>query len=190
MGLVGAALASVERKVGSVIGGLVAAYFVVTALTAVRERTATVRRVELAGLALALATGVASVALALEAMSRGVRQRDGVPVMASLIIGSIVLLAAVGDVRMMRAGGLHGASRIVRHLWRMSYSLFVAAGSFFLGQAKVIPKPLRVWSVLLTLAFLPLAAMLYWLWRVRVRRSLRRLVLLPQAPRAIEVPNA
>jgi hypothetical protein len=29
-------------------------------------------------------------------------------------------------------------------LWRMSFALLIAAFSFFLGQAKVIPKPIRI----------------------------------------------
>ncbi len=58
----------------------------------------------------------------------------------------------------------------------MSFSLFIASGSFFLGQARVIPKPLRIYPLLEALALLPLAAMVYWLWRVRGKRPMRRLV--------------
>jgi hypothetical protein len=45
-------------------------------------------------------------------------------------IGSVMLLAAVGDVRMLVGGGVVGAKRIGRHLWRMCFGLFIAAGSF------------------------------------------------------------
>jgi hypothetical protein len=50
-----------------------------------------------------------------------------------------VLLAAVGDVRMLARGGITGARRIGRHAWRMSFGLFIATGSFFLGQQQVFP---------------------------------------------------
>ena len=55
----------------------------------------------------------------------------------------------MGDIRVLRSGPLTGASRIARHLWRMCFSLFVATGSFFLGQADELPDAFRVWPVLL-----------------------------------------
>ena len=60
------------------------------------------------------------------------------------IFATVALLAGAGDVRMIRSRGLQGAARLARHLWRMSFALFIGAFSFFLGQAKVIPKPVRV----------------------------------------------
>ena len=73
---------------------------------------------------------------------------------------------------MMRAGGYRGTRRLSRHLWRMCFALFIASGSFFLGQAQLIPKPYRNFALLAIPAFAPLVAMAYWLWRVR-RRSYR-----------------
>jgi hypothetical protein len=84
--------------------------------------------------------------------------------------GAVGLLAAIGDVRMIRRGALRGAPRLARHLWRMCWSLWVATGSFFLGQAKVIPKQFRIWPLLGILAAAPLVALVYWMWRIRVRR--------------------
>jgi hypothetical protein len=75
---------------------------------------------------------------------------------------------------MMRAGGLAGAQRIARHLWRMCFSLFVASGSFFLGQAKVFPKPIRILPLLAIPALLPLVLLLYWLVRVLFTKWYRR----------------
>jgi hypothetical protein len=75
---------------------------------------------------------------------------------------------------MMRAGGLQGAQRITRHLWRMCFSLFIASGSFFLGQAKVIPKPIRILPLLAIPALLPLVLLFYWLVRVRFTKWYRR----------------
>jgi hypothetical protein len=89
------------------------------------------------------------------------------------MFGVVALLAGVGDLRMMRSGGLRGAARLARHLWRMSFALFIAALSFFIGQAKVIPEPIRIPGLLALPVLAVLVTMLYWLWRVRARRSLR-----------------
>jgi hypothetical protein len=58
----------------------------------------------------------------------------------------------------------------------MCTALLIAAFSFFLGQAKVIPKPIRIVPLLLIPPLIVLGALLYWLWRVRFKRSLRGVV--------------
>ena len=105
------------------------------------------------------------------------------PAFPFFMFGIVGALAAAGDVRVMRSGALTGASRIARHLWRMSCALFVAALSFFIGQAQVFPKPVRILPLLAVPVLAVLVTMLYWLWRVRLRRSLRGLV-------GISVPRA
>jgi threonine/homoserine/homoserine lactone efflux protein len=57
----------------------------------------------------------------------------------------------------------------------MSFAFFIAALSFFIGQAKVIPKPVRIAPLLATPVLLVIVTMFYWLWRVRIRQSLRGL---------------
>ena len=83
--------------------------------------------------------------------------------------GPIALLAAIGDIRVLRAGAPQGRRRLVRHLWRMCVALFIGTASFFLGQAKVIPAPLRITPLLVILALFPLGVMLYWLVRLHFR---------------------
>jgi hypothetical protein len=58
----------------------------------------------------------------------------------------------------------------------MCFGLFIATGSFFLGQMKFIPEPARIMPLLLVLAFAPLVFLLYWMWRVRVRGRLSGIV--------------
>lgn len=81
------------------------------------------------------------------------------------------------DLRAIRAGGLRGLQRLARHLWRMCFGLFIATGSFFLGQTKFIPEPVRVVPVLLVLGFAPILFLIYWMWRVRIRGRLSGIVL-------------
>jgi uncharacterized membrane protein len=173
MGLVASTLAAFERNTGSVVGGLLAAYFVITALTAVRPATVASRRAEFAGMLLALAVGSMNVALGLDSAVRGAATRRGVPVPMYFFLGTIALLAGLSDIRVLRRGGLRGAARLVRHLWRMCFAAFIATGSFFLGQQKVIPASLRGSPILFALAFAPFALMAFWLVRVRLGRWTR-----------------
>jgi hypothetical protein len=49
----------------------------------------------------------------------------------------------------------------------MGLALFIASASFFLGQPKVFPAPLRGSPILVALALAPLVLMIFWLLRVR-----------------------
>lgn len=171
MGLSGAAIAAMTGVPGSVIGGLLAAYLVVTGWTTVRPLTVGARWLDVGGLLVAFVVGLVTVASGIETLAGGAFARNGVPVPMTFFMGSVALLAGAGDLRILRSGPLLGTRRIARHLWRMCFALFVASGSFFLGQADEIPEPLRLYPLLTIAAVLPLIALLYWLWRVRTRRS-------------------
>jgi hypothetical protein len=53
----------------------------------------------------------------------------------------------------------------------MCMGLFIATGSFFLGQQQVFPAFLRGSILLTVLAVLPLPVMIYWLFRVRFGKT-------------------
>ena len=104
----------------------------------------------------------------LRIVSGSIAPKPGVPVGMILFLGSVVLLAAAGDVRMLVRGGVFGTQRVARHLWRMCFGLSIATVSF-LGQRRVIaflggPK-------ILLLAVLPLILMIFWLIRVRFKNA-------------------
>ena len=93
-----------------------------------------------------------------------------------VMFGVVGLLASIGDIQVIRSGARKGPARLARHLWRMSFALFIAALSFFIGQAKVIPEPIRIRPLLALPVVAVLVTMFYWLWRVRVRRNVRGIV--------------
>ncbi|HEU4557114.1 MAG TPA: hypothetical protein VFS20_04665 [Longimicrobium sp.] len=171
MGLSGAGIALARSGEATSIGGVLAAYLVVTALTTVRPPTAWSRRLDVAAMLVALAAGSASTVFALGDEAA----RDGIPAPMLMLFGVVGLLSGISDVRIIRSGPLRGTPRLRRHLWRMCFALWIATGSFFLGQADEFPEPLRIFPLLAIPAFLPLVVMPYWLWRVRSRRS-RRIV--------------
>jgi uncharacterized membrane protein len=149
----------------------VTAYLVVTSLSTVRSPLAGSRWLDRGAMVAAFAFGLASVTLAFA----GAGRRSGNHTFPLLMFGVFALLAGVGDVRMIRAGGLQGAPRLKRHLWRMCTALFVAAASFFLGPVRRIPEPLRIPALRLT-PLVVLVTMVYWLWRLRRKRAARGIV--------------
>jgi hypothetical protein len=98
---------------------------------------------------------------------------NGVPFAMFFFLATIMILAAIGDVRIMRFGVARGGPRLARHLWRMCFALFIAAGSFFSIRervAKILPEPLTTAPMRMLPILLIFGAMSYWLWRVRRRR--------------------
>src|SRR6185295_8646348 len=78
-----------------------------------------------------------------------------------------------------RSGMPRGGPRLARHLWRMCFALFIAAGSFFSIRhrvAKILPEPFTTGQMRALPIVLLFGAMFYWLWRVRGRRTLPVLV--------------
>lgn len=181
MALLGATMAVVRNKApaGNVPVAFLTVYLVITALTTVRPRAAGSRRLDFGFMVLASVITlvfftIGSIAIANPA---AVQRFPAAPF---FVFGTIALLASIGDVRLIRSGGAHairGVPRLARHLWRMCTALLIAAFSFFLGQAKVFPKPIRIYPLLAIPPLVVLSVMLYWLWRIRVRRRLRGLVI-------------
>jgi len=89
------------------------------------------------------------------------------------VFAAFATFGAAMDLRMILRGGISGASRIARHLWRMCFALFFAASFFFLGQQKVMPAFMHGSPILIVLALAPLAVMIFWLVRVRYTRWYR-----------------
>lgn len=154
------------------LGGFTSVYFVITALTAVRPATGWSHRLTLGAAVLAFALALFEIGLAVSALSRPHFMINGVPGPMLVFLATVTLLAGVGDVRVMRSGPLRGAPRLTRHLWRMCFALFIAAGSFFSIRSRVatiLPEPFLSAPMRALPIALVFAAMFYWLWRVRGR---------------------
>lgn len=157
-----------DPQPGQVYGGIFVIYLVATAWLAVKRPQGRIGRLEVAGCALAVLLALAGLIGALS---------GDAPAWAFVAIAGF---CAACDLSVLRRGGLAGPARISRHLWRMCAALFVATGSFFLGQADEIPAALQGPHLMIP-ALAPLALMVFWLIRVRLGRSRRRPTAAPLA---------
>jgi uncharacterized membrane protein len=163
---------------GNVMAAFITAYFVGTALTTVRPPSRWTRRINAAALTFAVGLGLAAIASGVKAISSTRISPGGVPfrtiAVMSFVLASVLLLAAIGDARIMRLGLPRGGQRLARHLWRMCFALFIAAGSFFSIRervARVLPEPFTTGRMRALPIVLLFGTMFYWLWRVRGRRA-------------------
>ena len=174
LSLSGAAIATIKSQPANIIGGLISFYLVITGFLTVRPRSDGFPWIDSAVMLLGILVAFLSINLGLTVYHSPSGKINGVPSAPLFVFGAIAILATGGDLRMMVARGLKGKQRIARHLWRMCFALFVASGSFFLGQAKVFPKPIRILPLLAIPAFLPLLILVYWMGRVLLTRWYRR----------------
>jgi len=170
-------LAIVKHQAGNILGGTFAFYLVATAWITARRGDGKTGIFDWAAMLVPLLIGIALWVLGLEVVYGHAKQANGVPVAMSFFLGSVMLLAAAGDIRMLLRGGVSGNKRIVRHLWRMCFGLFIATGSFFLGQQQVFPSWLRGSPLLFIPALLPLALLIFWLFRVWFSSSYRKKII-------------
>jgi uncharacterized membrane protein len=165
----------------NVPAALLTSSMAITALTTVRPLRIGSRWVDLAATVISLAVGLVMLSWAFEAVANG-GKRNGMPAFPFFLFGIVGMLAFLGDLRVMRTGPLKGAPRLARHLWRMCFALFIAALSASVQFVKMVPEPVRsVRPVFVLPVLVVIVMMFYWLWRVRVRRSLRGLAVIRTA---------
>src|SRR5262249_2376100 len=184
MGAAATYLAIVKNDPSNIGGGIVTFYLIGTAWLTARRKDGQTSRWDWLALLIPLVIGVLGWKNGIDALRSPSGSKYGAPGGMHLFMGSICLLAASGDVRMLLRGGMFGARRIARHLWRMCYGLFIASGSFFFGPSN---RPLRLLStigigrhlprglfsipVYLVLTVAPLVLLVFWLLRVRFSRA-------------------
>ena len=169
-----------SARATNVVAALMSLYFVGTALTTVRPPSRSSRVINVAALTVAIGLAILSIAGGVKALNTPGLSSGRVPFrtigVMSFFLATVLLLSAIGDVRIMRFGIATGAKRLARHLWRMCFALFIAAGSFFSIRqrvAKILPEPFTTGPMRALPIVLLFGAMFYWLWRVR--RPLRTL---------------
>ena len=171
MGTTGSILALVRQGFSAnFLGGFTSVYFVATALATVRPTVSRLRD----GGAMLLGFILVAIELAIGAVAvaNGHFFIRGVPVPMLFFLAAVTLGGAIGDLRVLRGGPLRGAPRLRRHLWRMCFALFIAAGSFFSIRARVarvLPEPFLSAPMRVLPIVLVFAAMFYWLWKLRQR---------------------
>lgn len=159
---------------GNILGGLMVAYFVGTAMIAVRRELRWARPFHFAALTIASVLAIVYFTNARAAFHSPGRSLNGVPFGALVFFATVMILAALGDIRVIRRGMLRGGQRLARHLWRMCFALFIAAGSFFSIRsrvARVLPEPFTTGTMRALPILLVFIVMFYWLWKVRSRST-------------------
>ena len=155
-------------EMANVAAGVMTFYLVATSWVAIKRKDGRIGRFEIGGFAVAMGVVLAGLVFIVMARNSPTGRIGKTPSEAFYVFVVVGAIAAACDLKVILRGGISGAPRIARHLWRMCVGLTVASGSFFLGQQKFLPAGLRGSPLLFLPVFAPLVLMAFWLIRVRL----------------------
>ncbi len=170
----GVYMAIMKSQPGNILGGTLTFYLVATAWMAAKRRDGEAGLFDWGALLVASALAAVELIFGLEAATSPTGSKYGYGPGPYFFLGSVAVIAATGDIRMLVRRGISGTHRIARHLWRMCFAFFIAASSIFLARQHLFPAVLRKTGVLFLLSFFPLILMIFWLVRVRFTNAFKR----------------
>jgi hypothetical protein len=165
----------IPGQIVNLLIGTFVIYLVATAWLAVRRRDGTIGLAEKIAMAVALVLWAPFAVLAFQ-LATGMDPffKSAVPLKGPVLIAiyvfaAMLAVAAISDVKVVLAGGISGAPRVARHLWRMCLAFTLAAGSFFTNALpKALPGLYHVTLYSFVPQFLILGLLVFWMIRVRL----------------------
>ncbi len=153
----------------SAVAGAAIIHLVITGSLAARSKPRALQLIDSAAPIASLAIGLTSLAFAREAWESVYGLKDGFSATPYGFFGALMLLVAALDLKQRLVADTTIVARRCRHIWRMSFALFIAAGSLFTGPgATAFPAWLQVSGLLSVPEPLILLTMIYWLVRLRL----------------------
>ena len=164
----------IPGQLANAFGGTFALYLVTTAWLTVWRREGTVGLSEKILFVVAAIVCLPFLILAFQ-LATGMQPlfKSAVPfkgpvLIALYVFAGVTTIAALSDAKIVFSGGISGAPRIARHLWRMCLGLTMAAGSAFTnGLPRLLPGPYHVPLYFFLPQFVPLILLFFWMIRVR-----------------------
>jgi hypothetical protein len=184
--------AFLKPNIGNVMGGLMTVYLVSTGWMAGRRRERTTGMFDIIAAFGILALASAEFTFGIQAATSPTGLKAGYPPFLYFIFGSLAMLFAIADGRMIIRGGVAGAQRIVRHLWRMSVAFLFAMLSFYPSRAHLFSRAINDSHLLYIPHILVFGSMIFWIARLLGRRKGARNERYEKerAPRRVLVPVA
>ncbi len=170
MSVIGAYGAYFVPEMISVIVGALTCYLVITAWLTVRRNESKMKGPLVASSMMAFLIAASGYYFGYEALMSEGGTKDGFLYGFYFFFGSVALMAGLMDIRVILRAGIDGKQRLLRHLWRMCFSLLIATASLFLGQPQVFPAPIRKPELLMIPVVLVLVSLIFWLAKVLTSR--------------------
>lgn len=142
-------------------------YLVLTSWATMRMPPATLNTLSYFAPAMACSVGMMSLYFGLTAVFGYAHLDDDIPVAAFFVFSALAFLSAWGDFSLILKGGLVGAQRVARHLWRMCFAVYLFTATLFTGPGSIVfPDGIRGSWILMLPELSVLALGLYWMTKV------------------------
>lgn len=154
-----------SEKSTNFVAAVLAMYLLITGVQASTRRNFIAGVVEKIGFVIALSItimGLVFILLASQSINGTV---DGAPPEAFILFVVAGTLATIGELRVILHKRLTQRSRIIRHIWRMCFSFFIASGSLFFGQAQLLPDWFNSSLLPLVFGLFPIVILLIGLFK-------------------------
>jgi uncharacterized membrane protein len=155
------------------VAAVLALYLLISGVLAAKRRNFQAGIAETMGLVVALtitAMGLLFIYIGVSSESGTV---DGSPPQAFFLFTIVGTFAAIGELRVIIKRSLSNTARVMRHLWRMCLSFFIASGSLFLGQPQLFPLWFKETPLPFVFAFAPVVIALIWLVKMKLSQKAR-----------------
>ncbi|WDE12227.1 hypothetical protein [Thalassomonas haliotis] len=152
----------------SLINGVFICYLLATSYMTIKRKAGCYGYFEQLALVVVVAVAIMYFTFGIQAAHSATGKLHGFVPQIFYFFGGVATLAAMLDFRMIYCGGLDGRQRIIRHVWRMCFPLFMATAAFFLGQAKFFPEAVRKIELLAIPVILVILFSGFWLIRIKL----------------------
>jgi uncharacterized membrane protein len=170
----GAYLALMKTQTLNALVGCLTFYLVATAWSTARRKDRQAGIADRGALLFASSLGVILVMYGLEAANSHTGLKDGESPGGYFAFGTVALISAALDARLIVHGGLVGVHRLARHLWRMCFPMLIAIVSVVPRLHRLFPTLFGNDIVLYAPIVLMLIAIIYWLCRVLLTSAYKR----------------
>lgn len=175
-------LAAMKSQPGNILGGTLTFYLVTTGWMIARRGDETPGVIDWTGLLVIIGIAATELTWGFEATTSPTGMKYDYPPGPFFFMGTVAVLALVGDSRLVLRGSISATQRLARHLWRMCFAQFIAAASIFLARPHLFPAFMRKTGTLYALSFLPLAVLIFWLIKLRRTNAQKRKGLVRAVP--------
>ena len=171
--LIGAGVAPflTEGQRPNFVAAILALYLLITGVIAAKRRQFIAQNTEKIGFVIALLITAMGVIFMVMGSQSDTGTVDGSPPQAFILFIVAGSLAAIGDLRAVIKSKLSNTERIIRHIWRMCFSFFIASGSLFFGQPQIFSDWFNESVFPVLLGFFPLFVLLLFILKIKIQSA-------------------
>ncbi|WP_194868206.1 hypothetical protein [Pseudoalteromonas sp. PPB1] len=175
MAVSGTMIAILQPMIITAIAGTFTTYLVLSGWLAVKSAPNTQGRFDYTFPVCSLLIVIACVYFSNQAGTSQAEIKHGISAYDYYFFAILAALSFIGDMRLVYAQGLASTPRLMRHLWRMCFALFISVGSFVSqGAAKMLPQSFVDSGVLELPGLVILLIIVYWRLKLSFGNKIRQ----------------